>query len=303
LKGSIHSYMKLGTVLGMSFPEATQGGEAFLGALKRIVKDDFFSVVEMEKVKEESIRKRAMEFISQSRLEVGFSGAAALMQGKHNLNAFEEEKRKGAVEVAIASYEDARGMGAHFLGLISGPNPPDRREEAIGLLIQSLREIGGYARSRGEIPIFLETFDCEIDKCCLIGPSSDALRVVQEVKKEYPRFGLMLDLSHLPLLHESPPDTLRLLRGHIGHIHLGNCVFSDRKNAAYGDSHPPFGIAGGENDVEEVTSFLKALFEIGYLREGQRPRVSLEVRPRPGDDPGLVLAGSKRVLLEAWARV
>jgi sugar phosphate isomerase/epimerase len=287
----------------MSFPEATQGGEAFLGALKRIVADHFFSVVEVERIKEESIRKRALDLISQSRIEVGFSGAAALMQGKHNLNAFEEGGRKEAVEAAIASYEEARGIGAQFLGLISGPNPPDRREEAVVLLIQSLREIGGYARSRGEIPIFLETFDCEIDKCCLIGPSSDALRVAQEVKREYPRFGLMLDLSHLPLLHESPRDALRLLSGHIGHIHLGNCVLSDRKNAAYGDSHPPFGIAGGENDVGEVESFLRALLEVGYLRPGQRARVSLEVRPRPGDDPGVVLAGSKRVLLEAWARV
>ena len=302
MKGSLHSYMKIGLVLGMSFPEAAQGGEPFLWALRKIAEDDFFSVVEIGRVEDPSIRNRALQILSSSRLEVGFSGAGVLMMGKYDLNALEETKRRKAVEVALSAYDEGQEMGAQFFSLISGPNPPDRRSEAMKVLVQSLQEIGNYARSRGEIPIVLETFDCEIDKCCLIGPSSDALWVAQEVAKGYPRFRLMLDLSHLPLLHEKPAESLRILAGHVGHIHLGNCVLSDRKHPAYGDSHPPLGIAGGENDVEEVADFLHGLFEIGYLKEGQRSRVSLEIKPRPGDDPEAVLAGSKRVLEEAWAR-
>jgi sugar phosphate isomerase/epimerase len=294
--------MKVGVVLGMSFPGAVEGGEPFLEALQKIAEDEFFDLVEIASLKEEAIRKRARELIGSSRLQVGFSGAATLLPGKYNLNAFEEEKRNEAVKVALSAYDEAREMGARFFSLISGPNPADRRAEAMRPLIQSLKEICDYARSRGEMPILLETFDCEIDKCCLIGPSPDALEIANVVAKEYPKFSLMLDLSHLPLLGEKPAESVRLLAGHIGHIHLGNCVLSDRSHPAYGDSHPPFGLAAGENDVEEVADFFRALLEVGYLREDLRPWVSLEVKPRPGQDPDAVLAGSKRVMKEAWAR-
>ncbi len=303
MKESLGSYMKVGTVLPMSFPEAAKKGEAFLGALRKIAEDDFFSVVEIAKVKDPLVRKNALQILTLSRLEVGFSGASALLEGRYNLNALEEEKRREAVQVAIEAYEEAREMGARFFSLISGPNPADRREEAFALLVQSLREICAHAERSEKIPIVLETFDSAIDKCCLIGPSTDALRLVNAVNKDFPLFSLMLDLSHLPLLHERPTESLRILKGHIGHIHLGNCVLADKNHPAYGDSHPPLGIPGGENDVDEVADFLKGLFEVGYLAEGERPRISLEIKPRPGDDADAVLAGSKRVLLEAWARI
>jgi len=303
MKESLGSYMKVGTVLPMSFPEAAKGGEAFLGALRKIAEDDFFSVVEIAKVKDPLVRKNALQILTLSRLEVGFSGASALMEGKHNLNALEEAKRREAVQVAIEAYEEAREMGAHFFSLISGPDPVERREEAFALLVQSLREICAHAERSEKIPIVLETFDCEIEKCCLIGPSTDALRLVNAVNKDFPLFSLMLDLSHLPLLHERPTESLRILKGHIGHIHLGNCVLADKNHPAYGDSHPPLGIPGGINDVDEVADFLKGLFEVGYLALGKRPRISLEIKPRPRDDADAVLAGSKRVLLEAWARI
>ncbi|MDH7500106.1 MAG: TIM barrel protein, partial [candidate division NC10 bacterium] len=245
---------------------------------------------------------KARELINSSRLQVGLSGGAALLTGKHNLNAFEEEKRKEAVSVALSSYDEAKEMGARFFAVISGPHPAEGRKEAMRLLVKSLKEIGAYARERGAIPLFLETFDWDIDKCCLIGPSSDALQIAREVAQEIPQFALMLDLSHLPLLREDPGESVRLLAGWIGRVHLGNCVLSDRSHPAYGDQHPPFGIRGGANDVEEVAQFFRALLEVGYLREGRRPFISLEVKPRPGEDPDAVLAGSKRVLLEAWAK-
>lgn len=301
MKTTLHSHMKVGVVLEMAFPGA-QGGEPFLEALEKIARDDFFSLVEIGRIQEESIRRRAFGILSASRLEMGFSGAGALLRGKYDLNSFDEPRRKEAVEVAKAAYDEGREMGSHFFALLSGSNPPDRREEAMGLLIQSLREICDHAQSRDAIPIFLETFDSEIEKRCLIGPSTDALHVAREVARTYPRFQLMLDLSHLPLLKELPADSLRLLKDHLGHVHIGNCVMRDMGHRAYGDTHPPLGIPGGENDVDQVVDFLRGLFEIGYLERGRRARVTLEIKPLPGDDPDIILAGSKRALEEAWAR-
>lgn len=125
---------------------------------------------------------------------------------------------------------------------------------------------------RGEGPI-LETIekialdgfsrDAKIDKRCLIGPSEDALWVARGVRKEQANFSLMVDLSHLPLLGETPRHCLGLLKDHLAHIHIGNCVLKDKVHPAYGDWHPRFGLPGGENDVEELAMFLRELFNVG----------------------------------------
>jgi hypothetical protein len=72
----------------------------------------------------------------------------------------------------------------------------------------------------------------------------------------------------------------------------------------YGDLHPRFGFPGSENDVEELTKFLQALFLTGYLRRiqpaGKRPNVGFEVRPQPGESSATILANIKRTWSQAW---
>jgi sugar phosphate isomerase/epimerase len=129
--------------------------------------------------------------------------------------------------------------------------------------------------------------------------------VAAAVKEDFPDFGLMYDLSHQPLLDEEALPALTLLKDHLVHVHVGNCV-KDPAHPAYGDQHPRFGLPGGENDVPELVDFLRALFEIGYLKgavEGPLPIVGFEVKPLPGEASETVIASAKRVWREAWARV
>jgi hypothetical protein len=57
--------------------------------------------------------------------------------------------------------------------------------------------------------------------------------------------------------------------------------------------------------VPELVDFVRALFKIGYLAEGEaRPWVGFEIKPQAaGETPELVIAGTKRVWQEAWTRV
>ncbi len=48
---------------------------------------------------------------------------------------------------------------------------------------------------------------------------------------------------------------------------------------------------------------MRELFQIGYLGEGKRPIVAFEVKPLPGESSEMVIAGSKRTLLEAWSQL
>jgi len=100
----------------------------------------------------------------------------------------------------------------------------------------------------------------------------------------------MLDLSHLPLQGETSKEALQVIKDHVMHIHIGNCVKKEG-HPAYGDQHPRFGLPGGENDVPEIVEFLRELFHIGYLGEGKRPVVAFEVNPCPGSLPKRSLPG------------
>ncbi|GBG57538.1 xylose isomerase [Sporomusaceae bacterium FL31] len=177
------------------------------------------------------------------------------------------------------------------------------KEEAYQALIKSTKELCAYAKSKGNMKVAIEVFDYDVDKCSLIGPVALTKRYVEEICTEYSNFGLMVDLSHLPQLRETPEESLIPVKDYIIHAHMGNAVVKDKSLPAYGDAHPRFGFPGGENDVDELVAYLRVLLSIGFLNKENRPIVSLEVKPYGDEDSDLIIANAKRVLNLAWDKV
>jgi sugar phosphate isomerase/epimerase len=297
-------YMKVGIVHGMVFPQCLSGEGPILETLTKIAEDEFFSAVDYGGCKDKTIKKDVAALIKASRLTVNFSAQPALLIPKLNLNSLDEELRKKSIQAIKGCIDEAYEVGAKTLTILSGPDPGDQnRKKAMALLIDSLKQLCAYSKSQGNLAIALEIFDREIDKRSLIGPSEAARDVAKAVREEYPTFGLMHDLSHLPLLKEAPAPALSTTKDYLTLVHLGNCVLKDKNNPLYGDMHPIFGVEGGENDVPEVAKFLRALFDIGYLREGKRTFVSFEVKPYGNETSEMAIANVKRVLKEAWIQV
>ena len=294
--------MKVGIVHFMAYPQTLTGEGPVAETIRRIAEDEFFSAIEVTTIKEPMVREEVARLLEQSHLVVGYGAQPILLTRDLNLNAFESSERDRAVQVVKKAVDEAYMLGAEALAVLSGPDPAERREEAISLLVQSLTQICAHAKSKGTLRITLETFDQKVDKRCLIGPHADAVKVSAEVRKTYPDFGLMLDLSHLPLQGESSREALQVAKEHVTHIHIGNCVMKEG-HPAYGDQHPRFGLPGGQNDVPEVVEFLRELFHIGYLGQGKRPIVAFEVKPLSGESSETVIAGAKRTLMEAWSQV
>lgn len=302
MKENLHAYMKVGIVHFMAYPQTLTGEGPVAETIRRIAEDEFFSAIEVTTIKEPMVREEVARLLEQSHLVVGYGAQPILLTRDLNLNAFESSERDRAVQVVKKAVDEAYMLGAEALAVLSGPDPAERREEAISLLVQSLTQICAHAKSKGTLRITLETFDQKVDKRCLIGPHADAVKVSAEVRKTYPDFGLMLDLSHLPLQGESSREALQVAKEHVTHIHIGNCVMKEG-HPAYGDQHPRFGLPGGQNDVPEVVEFLRELFHIGYLGQGKRPIVAFEVKPLSGESSETVIAGAKRTLMEAWSQV
>ena len=302
MKDSLQSYMKVGIVHFMAYPECMKGEGPIYDTVTKVVEDEFFSAIEITWIKDPAERQRVKNLLATSHMVVGYGAQPCLLSQKLNLNHFDAAERKKAVDQVKACIDEAAEVGAGAVAVLSGVDPGERREEAFKLLVDSVKELCGHAKAKG-LRFILESFDSKYDKKCLIGPAKDALALCKAVRKDYRDFGIMVDLSHLPIQDESPKKSLGTLKkDNIAHIHIGNSV-KQQGHVAYGDQHPRFGLPGGENDVPQLVEFLKALFEIGYLGKGKWPVVAFEVKPLAGETSGAVIASAKRTLLEAWARV
>ena len=304
MQESMYKFMKVGIIHFMAYPQTMKGEGPILETLQKIAEDDFFTAVEVSWMKDNDVRKKARDLLEASHLAVGYGAQPRLLVNKLDINSFDEEERKKAIQQVKEGVDEAYELGAKGLGFLSGKDPDEeKREQALDLLISSTKEICKYAQSKGNLMIALEIFDQEIDKRCLIGPADLARRYAAEVRKEFNNFGLLVDLSHLPLLGESPKEAILPVKDYLIHAHMGNCIIRDKNQVGYGDEHPRFGIQGGENDVQELIAYLRVLLDIGYLNPENPPFLSFEVKPLPGESSEVVIANAKRTLKEAWARV
>ncbi len=304
MQESMYKFMKVGLIHFMAFPQVMKGEGPILETLQKIAEDDFFTAVEVSWINDAQVRQKAKKLLEVSHLTVAYGAQPRLLVKKLDLNSLDEAERRKAVNEVKAGVDEAYEIEAKGLAFLSGKDPGvDERKQALKLLISSIKEICGYAKSKGNLGIALEVFDRDIDKKCLIGPAKDARIVAEEVRREFDNFGLLVDLSHLPLLGETPKQAIMPVKDFLVHAHMGNCILKDKEHPGYGDEHPRFGIKGGENDVKELIEYLRVLLDIGFLNPENPPIVSFEVKPLADESSEVVIANAKRVLREAWARV
>ena len=304
MQESMYKFMKVGLIHFMAYPQVMKGEGPILETLQKIAEDDFFTAVEVSWMNDAQIRQKAKKLLEVSHLTVAYGAQPRLLVKKLDLNSLDEAERREAINEVKDAVDEAYEIGAKGLAFLSGKDPGvDERKQALKLLISSIKEICGYAKSKGDLGITLEVFDQDIDKKCLIGPAKDARIVAEEVRREFDNFGLMVDLSHLPLLDETPEQAIMPVKDYLVHAHMGNCILKDKEHPGYGDQHPRFGIKGGENDVKELIEYLRVLLDIGFLNPENPPIVSFEVKPLADESSEVVIANAKRVLREAWGRV
>jgi len=302
--------VNIGIVHAMIYPETLRGEGTILETATKIAADEFFGAFEVSWIKDPNTLSKVAKLLETTSMDIVYCGGPSILIQKLDINSLDEAVRSAAIEGVKKLVDEAYVLGARILVVASGPDvASDKREKAEAALVKSLKEICRYAgeKSKGyTMMISLENFDKEYDKKLLIGPTAESAKVVAEVKEECDNIGLTVDLSHLPLLHETTKEALKAAKQYLEHVHIGNCVMKDKNNPLYGDQHPRFDTAGGENSVEELAEFLRVLKEIGYFNKKaatRLPVISFEVRPAPGESSEVVMASSKRVFAEAWSKI
>ena len=303
MEKSMRRYMRVGTILHVSYKQLGSGEGPILECLKKIVTDPYFEVVEVAHMKDAEVRKAAADMIARGHMTSSYGGQGRMLGAGLNINDLNEEGRQKALASLKEGIDEAYEMGVEDFAFLAGRYEEETKEESFQALLKSTRELCEYAKSKGDMPVLCEVFDYDIAKKSLIGPVDMVKRYAETICAEYDNFGLMVDLSHLPMLHETIEESLLPVQQYIRHAHMGNTVIKSPECPAYGDEHPRFGFPNSENDVEELAAYLRLLLKIGFLNEKKRPIVSFEIKPFGEEDPEVCLANAKRTLDLAWELV
>ena len=303
MEKSMRRYMRVGTILHVSYKQLGSGEGPILECLKKIVTDPYFEVVEVAHMKDAEVRKAAADMIARGHMTSSYGGQGRMLGAGLNINDLNEEGRRKALASLKEGIDEAYEMGVEDFAFLAGRYEEETKEESFQALLKSTRELCKYAKSKGDMLVLCEVFDYDIAKKSLIGPVDMVKRYAETICAEYDNFGLMVDLSHIPMLHETIEESLLPVQQYIRHAHMGNTVIKSPECPAYGDEHPRFGFPNSENDVEELAAYLRLLLKIGFLNEKKRPIVSFEIKPFGEEDPEVCLANAKRTLDLAWELV
>lgn len=300
MKEPWQTYLQLGVVHFMAFPECLAGDGPLVETLSEICYDDFFEAVDIGPMNDAVVRRECAALLRDCQMTVTFACQPVQLRLGLDLNAADRAERQRAADAILGLFDQAKELGAERIALMSGRNVEAlHRPAAMDCLINELCRLCRAARDRVGLPLVLEVFDHDCDKKALVGTCATAAAIAKAVRREFPDFGLLHDLSHIYLCGETPAVHFPLLREHLVAVHMGSSV-RDRKHPLFGDTHPLFGMPGGDNDVAELRDFLKVLFDIGYLRLGRRPVCGFEVKPPAGVSPRTAIANMKRTWHKAW---
>ena len=72
MKENIEAYFQVGTILGMSYPPAmySKSGEGYEESLLKVLRDDFFSCIELTQITDDTLREKVKRLLAQSHMKI-----------------------------------------------------------------------------------------------------------------------------------------------------------------------------------------------------------------------------------------
>ncbi len=204
-------------------------------------------------------------------------------------------------EYTLAVYKDeldrATLVKARKIITNSGPNDAENRDRCKDYLVDFYIELCDCAES---MLVMIEPTDWDTSKCKLIGSSKEAVEICRRVREAgFDNMASMIDMCHIPLMHETIAQAVADTGEYLEHIHLGNCV-TDRPSPFYGDKHPGFGIEGGVFGVFDIAEVFRLCLASGYFKKETPGSASIEMRRLPGRSSEDCFDKYYEVVCQAW---
>lgn len=273
-------------VLSQAFPGVDD--DDVPGIIERAVGEHGFGVVELTPAAGSAEWRAIGSSLERFGVQAVLLAGLPLLRAGVALCSAGEDRRR-AIAVVRDTIEQACEAGAGAVLVTSGrADDPRDRVAALSRLVDSLTELAEFAADVApDLRLRLEPTDTELQHRQLVGATTLAVSIAEQVGERGLELDLNLDLSHLLELGEQPAQSLARARPHCRHVHLANCVL-ESGHPLRGDRHPPFGHPGSLVGVPEIAETLRSLSRLGYLNP--EVVIGLEVTPLAGHDPWTTLA-------------
>lgn len=295
----LNECVKLGLNHHLLFFDVIQeDSQAHFETLKQLVDDSRFDVLDMWVPEDEPYRTKTIELLKNSGKEVFYN--CGNRAGKPSLApaSLHNEKWTYTLDVYRDELDRAKAIGATKVITNSGPNNLEQREEAFGRLVGFYVEL---CRMVPDMLVMIEPTDWDVSKKKLIGSSKEAVEICQRVRDAgCPNMASMVDMCHIPLMHETLAQAVADTGEFLGHIHLGNCILNDRTHSLFGDKHVPLCMDGGEYGVQDLAELFRLGLDRGYFSKEKRGSASIEMRTVGGEDPLKALDRYVEMTQDAW---
>lgn len=191
-----------------------------------------------------------------------------------------EAERIYAYDIIMREIEYGLLAGAKKIVFGSGPDDVSDHKGAVERFFEFTMKILGQLPK--DVTLCLEPTDWDIDKLFLCGPLSESVEIAERVRKTgADNFGLLLDMTHVPIMHETIESSIEKSKNVLTHIHLGNAVIKNKNNPFYGDKHIPWSYPDSEYTEKDGVQFIRKLKNVGYF-DKDNATISFEMRPYEG---------------------
>ena len=126
MEQSMRRFMKVGIILHVSYPQLGGGGGPILECLERICGDDYFEAVEVAKMKDGQVRKKAAEMIRAAHMVSAYGGQSRTLSAGLNINDLDETRRAMAVDTLKEGIDEAYEMGCAGFSFLAGMTRNER---------------------------------------------------------------------------------------------------------------------------------------------------------------------------------
>lgn len=243
------------------------------------------------------IKDRALQAIKDSGKTVYYNMGNRAGQRRLAPAAMDKEHRSYTLSVYKDELERAKSCNALKIITNSGPNDPGNRQRCKDYLVEFYVELCKCAKP---MTVMIEPTDWDTSKCKLIGSSAEAAEICRRVRDAgCENMASMIDMCHVPLMHETIAQSVSDTGAYLEHIHLGNCVL-DEASSFYGDKHPGIGIQGGLYDIADMAEVFRLCIANGYFSRESRGSASIEMRCLPGKSSEECFEKYYQAVCRAW---
>lgn len=205
--------------------------------------------------------------------------------------------RQRTIDRYLREFDYALRLGCKKIVVGSGPDYPDDREAAIERYVETMCCL--LRQLPEDVIVTLEPTDRDIDRFYLFGKVAETADCIHAVRAAgCTNFGMLLDMGHIPLMHETFESSIAGLGDTLDHLHIASCLLDDPNHPLYGDKHIAWGEPGSIYTPEDGITFLRMI-------RAQKPEyfarpdctVTFEMRTMTGCDPQQTVDR----LLATWA--